>query len=163
MLNYFKYGSLLLFLLTCILNCSSTQQKALDLPEFSGYMYFRVIIEGRDSANIRLENEMDQYRDLVTVKGDNVFGFVAKADMNYRITRIIFNDTAFALQEPIDVGLVKPDQIGFAGTIHIFRRGSEFSVKIEKSDEDFQKSKELLVQKHPKYIGKYPIVNISNF
>lgn len=146
-----------------IISCSSTQQKALDLPEFSGYMYFRVIIEGRDSANIRLENEMDQYRDLVTVKGDNVFGFVAKAHLNYRITRIIFNDTAFALQEPIEVGQVKPDQIGFAGTIHIVRRGSEFSVNIKKSNEDFQKSKELLVQKYPKYIGKYPIVNVSNF
>jgi len=154
---------LIIVLFVFVISCGSTQKKGLDLPEFSGYMYFRVIIEGRDSANIRLENEMDQYRDLVTVKGDNVFGFVAKGHLNYRITRIIFNDTAFSLQEPIEVGQVKPNQIGFAGTIHIVRRGSEFSVNIKKSNEDFQKSKELLVQKYPNYIGKYPIVNISDF
>ena len=152
--------SLLLVLL--IISCSTVPKKTTTIPEGSGMLFFRVTLEGRPSAKIRLLNIHDEYVDLYIVRGDNVYAFYGKVDMTYRLSLVIFQDASFLIKGAKPLSRAQENRLNFAGSIRIVRKGNVFETSLLNSDAEYQKALSLLESQNPLFGQNYEPVNISN-
>ena len=150
-------------LLLLVISCSSLPKKTSVIPEGTGLLFFRIILEGPPRCKVRLLNERDEYIDLFPVRGDNVYGFYAKVDMTYRLSLVIFQDASFLIKGAKPLSRAQENRLNFAGSIRIVRKGSVFETHLLNSDTEYQKALSLLDGQNPLFGQHYEPVNISNF